>query len=1653
MQNEKVSLDGKVTNIISGSSKSNNNAYNDNALRQLIKALQDLTAEHTKSINSLTDKTKDNSDKIAQLSTKLSQINFAYDPETKTITFTGADGKPRIYTLTDTTYTFSFDETTQTLTIHNDLDVVPNPDYNPADPDSPQYIPDDTHDFVQQIKGTTYTFTWSNGSLTIHNNLSTEEHPIADVVINFDNRYYTESEIDAFINSIDTRLDYIEDRIPQEATPENKLADKNWVARAISISAATFRGTFNSLADLEAYSGPKDQNDFAFVKTSTGYDQYTWVPSGSSGSWTYEFSLETLAGSLSVEVDNCNHSVYLAGTTTCSGCDNITTLCGSADIHFNPVKRQLFANNIVLDPDETCSGNWSGGLRVNRGLPLGVDYWNGLILGGQRGTTCGCTEAWWIGNDYSTNNASGNNGKLFVTYEGSANPNQRRGYFTKSGGETLWRGNVSGNIYKDADLVNWKSIDLSGLDSNTIYPVVFSLLGDNSITHIRIRNALDGAPVPSWATHSNGFAAELDMYDQPYGWGIIGRRTYVKQADINWVNVGINDVWGYSQLTNLSLGVLWLRGGAIWKAWNSADSDFSVKTSLWDDGYGEVVGPAAPGSQPTLYTSNGMSYDTVSNAINARYATCAGSVTDYNNTSHLICIGYCGDGLSTTNYLAAYSADGNCIKDLSIANAKSLLAPNFLELANPNTAIENYGYCWHKELFDNYIVNVGYRNHQGLISRLPSNGPGFSCMGIYVGRNDNFTPGSNNGTCYWFSPYGEISGTNDSKNGIELVGRARGLSVYSNDLSAICDDKQILARFDGATTWLCGWCTTCGCATNAGVYSSCISTTTNRVYAWNGTDDSEDYPLLWSQSWSANPGADVPLALSCINCKQQRPTFSPASGTLKAHRILAHDYDSTCIGSFGYTNDLYDANNYSSMVPYVCIAPAVSNQPLFVRVCFEQNRNISGGHIHISHWRFDATINLDQAGEQHLAYYCGTTYGTACFSIPSYVCNTQYLWLYFADSWWAPRISSDIPITVCSYRSTTAEQDAEVNLGGGWHAFTDLAGSVTPSVRCDNNFYQTLGIDSNGNIIKQGNPTMWFNPGTRMTAMCSIATDPIGGLSSYHEGLRLNRSCTTSGDSWTTLLIGDYWGTYAGNCDGIWIGRHHTAADNQKLFFTWQGSSNNCGYMYFPTAGQGACWCGNVYGQSRDNIKSILGTDGSVSNVGDWHKMVTDSGISGCWTHVLNLNWTEGSDSVWPSRIYLPTSQWAEPDRHMYFGTDNGVCKYQVLDAGVGTQYKSGGIGAAWFSTAGILSNKTTGTLSAGTTYYIHLYDIDWGNNACRGTIDVDYSIYGSGVVDSINLRASSNGYDNSLESMGVCLNRTSYGGQGDIQGNSGLVGIGFIHNTAYQGSLQVWGKFIAYDNYDYTQYIGMNFVNTRNLGWCGNGITTTSPSFTCFVCVKPSGQKAFHWFNGEVYGVVKYAVNAECSNFAFTACCATSISVPVCSITIPVGCVNNYIRLSCETSTSGTWHIYDTSTTFDLTFDRGNTEVNLCWKRSADQQTVSCASLLLGAALGYTSSETGLLVRVSTLSGCASGIARTFYISYEDETGPKAPPYTPSLVCCSGWSLNQHCFVTSNARFSYDGSLNNGNRSQSSQCVCASSRMVIPVGVTSNVNGSLWLE
>lgn len=88
----------------------------------------------------------------------------------------------------------------------------------------------------------------------------------------------------------------IEEVIPSAATSSNQLADKQFVNSSISSNTANFIGTFNSVAELEAYSGTLTNNDYAFVATTdaagnTLYDRYKYTTGTNPASWVFEYEL------------------------------------------------------------------------------------------------------------------------------------------------------------------------------------------------------------------------------------------------------------------------------------------------------------------------------------------------------------------------------------------------------------------------------------------------------------------------------------------------------------------------------------------------------------------------------------------------------------------------------------------------------------------------------------------------------------------------------------------------------------------------------------------------------------------------------------------------------------------------------------------------------------------------------------------------------------------------------------------------------------------------------------------------------------------------------------------------------------------------------------------------------------------------------------------------------------------------------------------------------------------------------------------------------------------------------------------------------------------------------------------------------------------
>lgn len=102
--------------------------------------------------------------------------------------------------------------------------------------------------------------------------------------------------VDGVTSSIQTQFGNITDLIPSATTTSNQLADKNFVNSSIATNTANFIGTFNSLADLEAYSGTLTNNDYAFVIVTdslgnNAYDRYKYTTATTPASWVFEYEL------------------------------------------------------------------------------------------------------------------------------------------------------------------------------------------------------------------------------------------------------------------------------------------------------------------------------------------------------------------------------------------------------------------------------------------------------------------------------------------------------------------------------------------------------------------------------------------------------------------------------------------------------------------------------------------------------------------------------------------------------------------------------------------------------------------------------------------------------------------------------------------------------------------------------------------------------------------------------------------------------------------------------------------------------------------------------------------------------------------------------------------------------------------------------------------------------------------------------------------------------------------------------------------------------------------------------------------------------------------------------------------------------------------
>ena len=120
-------------------------------------------------------------------------------------------------------------------------------------------------------------------STVIENNLTAGRAVISNNNGKIDVSAVTSTELgylDDVTSPIQTQFNDITSLIPNDADPDNQLADKEFVNSSISTETAHFIGTFNNISALEAYAGDVTNNDYAFVinqlVTDSGNDWTTF---------------------------------------------------------------------------------------------------------------------------------------------------------------------------------------------------------------------------------------------------------------------------------------------------------------------------------------------------------------------------------------------------------------------------------------------------------------------------------------------------------------------------------------------------------------------------------------------------------------------------------------------------------------------------------------------------------------------------------------------------------------------------------------------------------------------------------------------------------------------------------------------------------------------------------------------------------------------------------------------------------------------------------------------------------------------------------------------------------------------------------------------------------------------------------------------------------------------------------------------------------------------------------------------------------------------------------------------------------------------------------------------------------------------------------
>ena len=128
----------------------------------------------------------------------------------------------------------------------------------------------------------------------------------------------------------------------------------------------------------------------------------------------------------------------------------------------------------------------------------------------------------------------------------------------------------------------WIDLSASTYDVETWFPVVGSTIYNNGVQEIKVSVQLNSGTKPSWSTHPLGFSVDFHVQDQASGWGTTPAVCLKYIDTFSWTKAttktaNLSPV-SYTQMTNSSVPVLYLRGGGKYFVSTTYACSWSVKT-------------------------------------------------------------------------------------------------------------------------------------------------------------------------------------------------------------------------------------------------------------------------------------------------------------------------------------------------------------------------------------------------------------------------------------------------------------------------------------------------------------------------------------------------------------------------------------------------------------------------------------------------------------------------------------------------------------------------------------------------------------------------------------------------------------------------------------------------------------------------------------------------------------------------------------------------------------------------------------------------------------------------------------------------------------------------------------------------------------------